>query len=110
MHVPFSMSDEPDLGDEFKGIGGDYEHIETIPINDEHVPVFTRAHMTAAIQANLKAREDLQRTIADMHSDMWELEEDLMYAREGLRDVLDWIKCSQSRSALEAIVKRGLRE
>lgn len=107
MHVPFSMSDEPDLGDEFKGIGGDYEQIEPIT---KDTPVFTQAHMTAAIHANIKAREDLQRTIAEMHTDMWELEEDLMYAKDALRDVLDWIKCSQSLSALEAIVKRGLRE
>lgn len=112
MHVPFSMSDEPDLGDEFKGIRGDYEHIEPILINDEHVPVFTRANMTAAIQANLKAREDLQRTIADMHSDMWELEEDLMYAKDALRDIRDWINDPNgfSKYALEVIVKRGLRE
>lgn len=45
-------------------------------------------------------------TIADIEA----LEDDLMYARDGLKDVLDWITCSQSLSALEAIVKRGLRQ
>ncbi|WCO82194.1 hypothetical protein vBPpSSYP_212 [Pseudomonas phage vB_PpS_SYP] len=129
MHIPFSMSDEPDLGDEFKGIGGDYEHIEPISfprcitcysgqihcdcptfITKKEEPVFTQAQMRAAIQANIKAREDLQREIASMRDDMDELEDDLMYAKDALRDVLDWIKCSQSLSALEAIVKRGLRE
>jgi hypothetical protein len=101
------MSDEPDLGDEFKGIGGDYEHIQPIT---QDMPIFTRAQMTAAIQANLKAREELQREIAEIRTDMDELEDDLMYAKDALRDVLGWIECSQSRSALEAIVKRGLKE
>lgn len=125
MHVPFSMSDEPDLGDEFKGIGGDYEHIEPTPqhsfprcitchsgqihcdcptfITKKDKPVFTQAQMTAAIQANIKARDDMRR-------DMDELEDDLMYAKDALRDVLDWMECSQSRSALRAIVERGLRQ
>lgn len=43
-------------------------------------------------------------------ADIEELEDDLMYAKEGLKDVLGWIECSQSRSALEAIVKRGLKQ
>lgn len=42
--------------------------------------------------------------------EVMEMEDDLMYAREALRDVLDWITCSQSTSALRAIAKRGLRE
>jgi len=100
MHVPFSMSDEPDLGDEFKGIGGDYEHIEPTPIDK---PIYTQEQMNKVILANLN-------NISTYRNEIVELDDNLMYARDALRDVLDWINCSQSLSALRAIVKRGLRE
>ena len=43
-------------------------------------------------------------------ADIDELEDDCMRMRDALKDVLGWIECSSSRSALESIVKRGLGE
>lgn len=87
MHIPFSMSDEPDLGDEFKSYTNE-DHAET-PISWKSIyePVYSE--------------RDLQ-----------ELEEDLMYAREALRDVIDWANDPNgfSRNALIAVANRGLRK
>lgn len=107
MNIPFSMSDEPDLGDEFKGIGGDYEHIEPLSFDK---PLYTQEQMNMVILANIAARQDLQHEIARMNEDMNLLEEDASAARGALYDIRDWLTCSQSISALQVIIKRGLRE
>lgn len=61
-------------------------------------------------EPKLYTQRQVDAMIAKHKADTDEIEDDLMYAKDALRDVRDWITCSASRSALEAIVKRGLKE
>lgn len=63
MHVPFSMSDEPDLGDEFRGYSRDepYDWEYESPI----ITTYTQSEMDEAL---LKMRIAHQKTI-DMYRD-----------------------------------------
>lgn len=125
MHVPFSMSDEPDLGDEFKQdvedyqISHDNERARDDLLLKPRQPIYTeQEHNTLMGEAirrivikSLEARDEAYWDgYNQAKKDMDELEDDLMYAKDALRDVLGWIECSQSLSALRAICKRGLKE
>lgn len=117
MHVLFSMSDEPDLGDEFRT----YDIDEPTVDNSKEIllrpwkPTYTNAEVREITSALIRRSIQYQRQAYEdgynqAKKDMDELEDDLMYAKDALRDVLGWIGCSQSLSALKAICLRGLKE
>lgn len=68
MYFPFSMSDEPDLGDEFNGVSnyGAWDQVsETIPDSSplrlgKTSRIYTQEEMTKVIQHSIKNTRDLE--------------------------------------------------
>lgn len=68
MNVPFSMSDEPDLGDEFKGYSRDEEYESTY--ESAYRTTYTQSEMDEALN---KMRIAHQKTIDEYRNEILEL-------------------------------------
>lgn len=86
----------------------EYGHGEMLEDKDGEFMRYTD-HQDAMVEL-IKKKWAVEDGASKLQTDMDQLEDELADAKEALRDVLDWITCSQSLSALEAICKRGLKE
>lgn len=110
MNIPFSMSDEPDLGDEFKSLIQEHDdEVEAIGYSLKLVnpalgidkPIYTDWDMKIVIQRNLNSIREYQNELAEA----WESNARMI---EALHDIQDWNNHGTSRHALQILINRGL--